>query len=192
MIALLPGGHMRLAAAALALALAAPAHAVKVQGFDVPETITLDGKELRHNGSGIRKKFVVKVYVGSLYLAAPARDAEAIVAADVPKSVQLRFMRDVKKGQMMDAFRDGFRANSAAEAGKLGPRLEKLGAALPAEMKEGSLLQISYVPGKGSVVQAEGGEAVVIEGKDFADALFRNWLGPRPADDDLKRRMLGG
>jgi hypothetical protein len=183
---------MRIFAAALALAVAAPAQAVKVQGFDVPDTITLDGKELRHNGSGIRRKFVVKVYVGSLYLPAPSSDAAAIVAADAPKSVQLRFMRDVTKAQMMDAFREGFRANSAAEADKLMARLDKLGTGLPAEMKEGSLLQISYLPGKGSVVQAQGGSEVAIEGKDFADALFRNWLGPKPADDGLKKRMLGG
>src|SRR5512134_2448715 len=163
---------MRLFAAALALALATPALAVNVQGFEVPDTLTLDGQQLRHNGSGIRRKFVVKVYVGSLYLPAASSDAEAIVAADQPKSVQLRFLRDVTKEQMMDAFRDGFRANSP-DPDKLMARLDRLGTALPAEMKEKSLLQVSYVPGKGSVVQAQGGAEVVIEGKDFADALFR-------------------
>jgi hypothetical protein len=30
-----------------------------------------------------------------------------------------------------------------------------------------------------------------VEGKEFADALFRTWLGPEPADSDLKQAMLG-
>jgi Chalcone isomerase-like len=182
----------RLAVLALAAALAAPASAVDVQGFKVPDAITVGGKELRHNGSGIRRRFVVKVYVGSLFLEAPSSNAEEIVAADRPKSVQLRFLRDVSKEKMLDAFRDGFRNNSPAEAEKLAAKLDRLSRALPAEMKEKSLLEISYVPGKGSVVHAQGGSEVTIEGKEFADALFRNWLGPHPADDGLKKRMLGG
>ena len=31
-----------------------------------------------------------------------------------------------------------------------------------------------------------------LEGRDFADALLRNWLGPEPADGSLKEAMLAG
>ena len=43
---------------------------------------------------------------------------------------------------------------------------------------------VTYVPGHGTTVVAAGGTPVTVEGKDFADAMFRNWLGPEPADDD--------
>ena len=180
----------RLVVAALCLSAAAPAAALEVQGVRVPDAITVEGVPLRHNGSGVRKKFVIKVYVGSLYLPAPSRSADEIVAADEVKSVRLVFLRGVSRDQMMDAFREGFRNNSP-DAAKVLPRLDAVAKALPDEMKERSLLTISYVPGKGSVVAAQGGSEVVVEGKDFADALFRNWLGPKPADDDLKKKMLG-
>ena len=178
------------ALAALALA-AAPAGTINIQGVPVPQEITVEGTKLVHNGSGVRKKFVAKVYVGSLYLPAPTKSADAILAAEAPWTVRLVFMRGVSRDQMMDAFRDGFRNNSP-DARDLGPRLEQVGKALPGEMREGSLLTVSYVPGKGSVVTADGGKEAVVEGKDFADALLRNWLGPKPADDTVKRRMLGG
>jgi hypothetical protein len=182
----------RLAALTLGLALAAPASAINVQGVEVPEKYTLEGKELGHNGSGVRKKFIVKVYVGSLYLPAPLRSAEEIVAADELKVVRMHFMRDVGKDDVLGAFRDGFRANSPDVAEKLAPKLERLARALPEEMKEGRVLTIAWVPGKGSVIQAQGGSEVIIEGKDFSDALFRNWFGPKPADDGLKKRMVNG
>lgn len=182
----------RLAVLAVAALLAGPAAAVDVQGVRVPDAITVEGKPLRHNGSGVRKRFVVKVYVGSLFLEAPSKSAEEIVAADQVRSVRLYFLRDVSRSQMLDAFRDGFRNNSAADAEKLLPRLDQLAKALPPDMKEKALLTISYIPGKGSVIAAQGGSEVVVEGKDFADALLRNWLGPKPADEELKRRMLGG
>jgi hypothetical protein len=182
--------HARLVAAALAAALAVPATALEYHGVRVPDTLTLGGTELQRNGTGMRKRFVVKVYVGSLYLTAPSREADAVIAADAPKAVQLHFVRDVGRNQMLDAFREGFQNNSADQAAKLLPKLEQLAAALPDKAKEGSTLLIGWVPGKGTLVQAQGGREVFIEGKDFNDALMRNWLGPQPADGDLKRKML--
>jgi hypothetical protein len=50
---------------------------------------------------------------------------------------------------------------------------------------------VTYVPGAGTTVAAAGGSSVTVEGKDFADAMFRNWLGPSPADPSLKKAFLG-
>ena len=33
--------------------------------------------------------------------------------------------------------------------------------------------------------------SVTVQGKPFADAMFRNWIGRDPADGDLKKHMLG-
>jgi hypothetical protein len=182
----------KLAAAALALAVALPAHAKKVAGVDFPDAVEVGGQQLKLNGAGLRKKFVVKVYAGGLYLAAPSRDAEAIVAADAPKRVRMVFLRDVKKSQVMDAYRDGFRQNSGGP--KLDALLEQLKSIEPAipNMREGAEMSVTYVPGQGTTVSAAGGgQPVTVPGKDFADAMFRNWLGREPADDDLKKALLG-
>ncbi len=185
---------MRYVLAAIALSLAAPSGAREVGGVQVPETITAGGRELKLNGAGIRKKsfLAVKVYVGALYLPAPSRDAAAIVAADEPKVVRMRFLRDVTRDQVMGAFRDGFHDNSPADAAALVPKLDAVAAILPDELKEGAELDVSYLPGQGSAVSVAGGRTATIEGKAFADALFRNWLGPKPADGDLKKDMLAG
>jgi hypothetical protein len=184
-------------AAALAVTLSLPAAAAgaataKVSGgVEVPEELTVGSAVVRHNGSGVRKKFVVDVYVGSLYLVARSEDAETIVVADEPKAVRLHFLRDVSKEQMLDAFRDGFRANSPELAAPLEPKLAELARALPGTMKEGAILLVAYAPGVGTTVKADGGGEATIAGKEFADALFRNWLGRSPADGNLKKKMLG-
>jgi hypothetical protein len=182
-----------------ALVLAAPALARDVAGVNVPEALAVEGAELALNGAGLRRAtmFRVKVYVGALYVSTPSKDPEAIVRADEPKSVHMRFLRGVGRDKIMDAFREGFEKNSGAEARALQPGLDRIAAVLPAELKEGSQLAVTYLPGKGTVVEARGhgaaspsGEATM-EGKPFADAMFRIWLGPHPADDDLKKAMLG-
>lgn len=181
----------KLAAALLALAVAAPAHARKAEGVDFPDTVDVAGQTLKLNGTGLRKKFIIKVYVAGLYLTEPSRDAEAIVKADAPKRVRMVFLRDVSKNQVLDAYRDGFRANSAGP--ELDALLAKLQRIAPAvvDTKRGYEMFVTYEPGKGTTVSATNGQPATVEGKDFADAMFRNWLGPKPADGDLKSGLLG-
>lgn len=183
----------RLLAAALALCLAAPAPALaaKAGGVDFPDSAEAGGQTLRLNGVGLRKRFIIKVYAGGLYLREPSQDAAAIVAADAPKRVRMVFLRDVTKKQVMDAYREGFEKNSGGPGLKdLVAKLERLGPAIPAELKEGAEMTVTYVPGEGTTVVSAAGK-VTVDGKDFADALFKNWLGGSPADEDLKKGMLG-
>ena len=179
-----------------ALVLAGPtagtALARDVAGVKVPEAIAVEDTELKLNGAGLRwaTMFKVKVYVSALYLATPSKDPNAIVQADEPKSVLTRFLRRMGKDKIIGAFRQGFERNSGADAKALQPGLERVAAALPAEIKEGMEVAVTYVPGKGTTVAGPSGE-VTIAGKPFADAMFRNWLGTRPADDGVKKAMLG-
>jgi hypothetical protein len=178
-------------AAALALLLSLPASAREVSGVKVPDSFDAGGKTLQLNGAGVRKKFIVKVYVGALYLEAPSADPAAIVEADQAKAVRMFFLRNVGRDQIMGAFKDGFQNNSKERLPELLPKLEQLRPAIP-DLKEGSVLSVAYEPGIGTTVSADKGDPVTVEGKDFADALFRNWLGPDPADGGLKQAMLGG
>jgi len=116
------------------------------------------------------------------------------VAADAPKLLRITMLRNVDKDTMLNAFRDGIAANSPNQAAALAPRLKQVENSFPAEFKEKQVLAVSYLPGQGTTVGVEGDKAITIEGKDFADALFRIWLGPKPTDgglEDLKAALLG-
>ncbi len=187
---------MRSLAAALLLA-ALPASALDVAGVKVPETFALDGKTLVLNGAGLRTKtfLKVKVYVAALYVTERSKDPAAIVALDAPKAVRLTLMRDVDRASFVGSLRDGFAANSPTQAQALAPKLKQLEDAMPADVKEGQVITVAYVPGTGTTVTVEGGPSSTIAGKDFADALFRVWLGPKPTDgglEDLKAALLSG
>ncbi len=181
----------KLVAALVSLAAAVPVHARQVAGVEFPDTIAVGGKELRLNGAGVRKKLFVQVYAGALYLAEPSSDPGAVVAADAPKRVRMVFLRKVDKKKIMETYREGFENNSGGPA--LADLLAKLDRIAPAigDMRRGGEMFVTYEPGKGTTVAAAGGGSVTVEGKDFADAMFRNWLGPSPADADLKKAFLG-
>ncbi len=170
---------------------AAVALAGEAAGVKMPDAITVEGKTLKLNGIGLRKKVVFKVYVAGLYVENPSKNAATIISTDEVKSITLHVLRGLSGNQIGEAISDGFWHNSKSQMGALTERLQKLTGMFPAVV-EGDLIVLTYVPGKGTSVSAKGQEKGVIEGKDFADALFSVWLGANPVQDDLKKALLGG
>ncbi|MGE6762078.1 chalcone isomerase family protein [Corallococcus interemptor] len=180
-----------LTAVLLSLTLAAPVMAKDIAGVKYPDTATVAGKELKLNGVGLRKKAIFKVYTLGLYVENPTQDATALLNADEVKRVRMFMKRDLKKEQITEAIENGFKKSAGANMPKLQARLDAFKAAIPAEVKEGQELNLTYVPGKGTTVQVTGGQSIDVEGKDFADALFSVWLGKDPVDSGLKDGILG-
>lgn len=169
---------------------ARPVLAREMAGVSLPDTLSAGDRTLTLNGLGLRKKAIFKVYVGGLYLAAPSRDAAAIVAADAPKAVRMHFLRDLKKTQLTEGFSEGFEANAKEKAAAQKAALDRMLSLVP-DVKEGETLSFVYVPGKGTTFFAGEKALGTFEGKEFADVVFLLWLGPKPPSEDLKKGMLG-
>ena len=181
----------KLALALLLTCAAGPLLAADVSGVKVPDTVSVEGKTLKLNGAGLRKKIVFKVYVASLYLETPSKDAASIVSAEEIKRMRLSILRSLDARKITEAIEEGFEKNSRNQMAALKARLGRFDAMFP-NVVEGDEIAMTYVPGKGTVVTARGADKGVIEGKDFADALFAVWLGANPVQEDLKKELLKG
>lgn len=175
----------------LCAACAAFAAAGEVAGVKMSDTMTVGGKALKLNGMGLRKKIIFKVYVAGLYLETPSKNAAAIVSSDQVKSMRLSILRSLEAAKITEAISEGFEKNSSGQMPALKARLGRFNAMFPS-VRTGDEILMTYIPGKGTVVTARGVEKGVIEGKDFADALFSVWLGADPVQEDLKKALLGG
>ncbi len=160
----------------------------------LPDNVTLDGTDvaLQLNGMGYRTKFVFKVYVGALYTESKVDSRDAAQALSGPKRVVMHMVYDeVSKEKMADAWNEGFEENNSdAQLDKLKARLETFIAYFP-DLKEGDVVLLDYIPGKGTRVTINGDVKGEIEGADFYTSLLDVWLGEEPADDELKEAMLG-
>jgi len=181
---------LRIALLLLCSLVAFPVTAKDVDGNQVPDTVTQDGKTLSLIGAGIRNKWMFNVYVGALYAEKPTFNAANLIKSEQIKRMDLHLLRDVGKDKIVESIREGFEKQSKAQMPALQGRLDQLAAAVP-DLKKGDTLSLTYIPDKGVVVGGAAKETV-IPGKDFADALFSVWLGPDPVDGDLKRKLLGG
>jgi len=174
---------------ALVVSMIGTAAAAELAGAKLPDTLSVGDTTLKLNGLGLRKKSIVNVYVGALYLVAPTRDAGAILAGDQAKAIRLHFLRDLTKKQLVEAFQEGFAANAPDKADQQTAFNKML--ALILDVKEGETLTFIYVLGKGTTLQIGNKDLGVFAGKGFADAVFSIWLGPKPPTADLKKGMLG-
>jgi hypothetical protein len=168
----------------------AHAQSVEVRGVEVPTQVELDGQTLVLNGAGVRQRLMFRVYVGSLYLKERTSDAEAAIAMDGPKRVQMNMLRNVDADTLREALSEGFSNNlSASELQALQPRIKRFESLIQSG-KKGNEVQLDYRPGTGTEVRLNGEVQGVIEGEDFNRAVLGIWLGEKPADEGLKRGML--
>jgi Chalcone isomerase-like len=163
-----------------------------VSGVTMAETIEVDGQTLSLNGMALRKKFVVKVYVAGLYLASTSSSAEAILEADAPRQMVLHFISGHgTKKKMCDAWNDGLEANTPGATAELKQQFAEL-CEMMVDIKNGESMLITYTPGTGTRIDIAGADRGTIQGKEFADALLRCWIGPKPGPGaGFKKNILG-
>ena len=122
---------------------------------------------------------MVKVYVAGLYLEQKSSDANAIIKADAPKRIVLRFAHSASKNQMTDAFTESFNDNTPDAMKTMKPDIDKLLGAIDA-VKVGDQMIFTYVPGSGTTFAQNGQDKVTIPGAAFGQVMFSVWLGPKP------------
>ncbi len=90
-----------------------PLQAKDLAGVTMPDKLVISGRECSLVGMGVRTRFFIKVYVGGLYMAEPARDERVVISSDQPKRLVLHFVHGkVEKDRLLTAWREGFEKNS--------------------------------------------------------------------------------
>ena len=168
--------------------------AAELSGVFVDDEIKAeDGQKLLLNGIGLREKFWVDVYVGSLYLTRKSENVAEILSAPGPWRIQLDFVyKEVSSEKLLEAWREGFEKNQSAEIlANLKSRIDQFNRYFETSAVAGDRFIFNYLPGKGTQIMKNGQTLGLIPGEDFKNALLEIWLGNYPADKNLKRSMLG-
>jgi hypothetical protein len=175
------------------------APAMEIAGLKLPEKITLSkgAPDLVLNGAGIRRKLMtVEVYVGALYLPAKNKSAEAVLADTGPKRIAMHVLiEELAAKDLIASLNDAIAANHIpAEIALIEMRLRDLNRMMSkiGVLKRGGVVNIDSIPGKGTRINVNGQDMLLIPGDDFFPALLRIWLGKKPVDGRLRDAMLGG
>jgi len=180
----------RIAVALSFLLLSSHAFALDIAGVNVPPTVVIQQKTLSLNGAGIRKRFLFKVYVGSLYTERKVTTPAQLLADPGDKLVRMNFVyKKVDKGDIVKAFAEGLENNSPAVA-----RSAEAKAFLSwftADFVAGDTVDIS-LSADGTVAASHNGKTLgTVRSPALVQGVLLIWFGEKPADGDLKKGMLG-
>ncbi len=168
-------------------------YAREFKGVNFPDTDTIGNAQAKLVGIGLRKKLVINVYLGALYMATPSGDPATVISSDQAKKVVLHFIYNkVGADDLVKAWNEGFEKNAPDKIAALKSQIATFNGFFTEGMKTGETIVVSYVPGTGTEVSVKGKVKGTILGKDFMEAVFSIWFGRNPPSGDLKKGMLGG
>jgi hypothetical protein len=181
---------------ALSVLPAARAEPVELAGIKYEDTEEVAGAKLQLNGAGVRYKAIFKVYTAGLYLPGRMGTPEAIYAAtNTPRRIHIVMLREIDANELGKLFTQGMEKNSPRETfarsinGTI--KLAELFAKRK-KLSSGDSFSVDWIPGSGTVIMVNGkAEGEPIKEPEFYAALMSIWLGPAPADSQLKDALLG-
>lgn len=179
----------------LALILPRLTLATEIEGIEIADYMPAEkGRpSLQLNGVAKRKFLMfVDVYVGSLYVQEPTRNAENLLESDQYRRMEFNMLRNVRGRKIADAFYEGMRLNVTQEqAEAMESQIQQLLGFFDQRLKVGDKAVVEYIPGTGTRVSLAGKERGVIPGKDLFDAILSIWIGDYPVSADFKAGILG-
>lgn len=183
------------------------------QSFEAMRTV--DGRPFALLGTGVRKKFIVKVYAMALYVdepdarrAFPALVARAkgaghaqltsddhaqsfVMFGNFAKLGVLHFVRDVDAGKIREAYEESL-ADELSD--KSPPEVKQPAQALVAlfdhDMKEGEEIVIHTFPDGRVEVTVAGAKKGGPHNPKLARAIWGIWLGPKPISTDMRKSLI--
>ncbi len=143
--------------------------------------------ELR-NVALLRYAMIFDVYAAGLYV---GRDVEIQrVLEDVPRRLEIEYMRGFDAAVFARSTRQLVRRNvGQTRYARLEPGVEAFNT-LYRDVTPGDRYALTYVPGHGTELALNGVALGSLPGAELSQALFSIWLGARPFDAELKRKLL--
>ena len=176
-------------AAMILILTVAPGFATEVEGTKFSTKYVAEGKNLRLTGAGLFRYWGFKAYTGALYLEEGA-PVDAVLS-DTAKRIELEYFRAIK-GKDFGPATDKIIAKNidAGTYQRLRPQIDYHNS-LYEDVQPGDRYSLTYIPGRGTELALNGQPKGIIEGAEFAQAVFSIWLGPRPINNSFKKQILG-
>jgi len=162
-----------------------------VNDVNLKDSITQNSTKLELNGAGIRTKFFLKLYVGSLYVPQKTQDAKSIIESKDEMSIKLNITsKMITTERLKEALTEGFETVDKNKLAKIEDKIKKFDAVFTDKVELGDIYSFDAKDGVVTVTR-NGKHLITIEDQDFKEALYGIWLGDKAVDSKLKNNMLG-
>lgn len=163
--------------------------AAEINGTYFEENLTVGNITLNLIGVGLLRYWGFKAYVGAFYLEEGHQAEDGL--SDRAKRIEIEYLRPIRGEEFGPVTDKAIAENVDPETYlRLRPQIDYHNS-LYEDVKPGDRYSLTYVPGKGTELALNGQPKGIIEGTDFAKAVFSIWLGPEPINETFKVQILG-
>ncbi len=172
---------MKRIAAMMLVAALLPAGAAgrEAYGRTFPDSLERGGKTLRLVGLGLREKYTLDVFVLGIYTEDGSCDPVAMVRDDRVKMIRQEFVRTVSDRRLESETRKVTEPRMPPDLTEEDRRqAEAFIAMMRTEVRDGTVLEMLYVPGEGTRITRDGHPlGPPLKGKRFQEMLWDSYLG---------------
>ena len=163
--------------------------AAVVEGIHFDEDYIDGDTKLRLVGTGLLRYWGFKAYAGALYLEEGAAFDD--VLSDKAKRIDIEYLRAIRGKDFGPATTKSIAKNlDPPSMERLRPQID-LHNSLYEDVEPGDRYSLTYIPGRGTELALNGIPKGIVEGAEFAAAIFSVWLGPKPISKSFKRQIMG-
>jgi len=140
-------------------------------------------------GVGLKKYFFMKAFVAGLYYPKGVSPVDPL--EDVAKHLEVEYFVWIPGKRFSHFTVEKMKDNLSREEFE---RIKKEIGSMEkyfVDLRPGDRFSLTYIPGEGTSFAHNGRIMGVIQGKEFARAIFSTWFGRKPFDSKLKRQILG-
>lgn len=154
---------------------------------------TVNGKTLKLLGTGLREFLFIDIYRMSAYSESGSCEPSKIVYTNEIKSLRLAMLKSIPADRMQKNLRGTL--EGALPEGKdnavLHGKIDSFLSRLDKDLSAGTYVELTYVPGEGTFVKANGKRmGPATPGKDFAVLLWKAYFGGDTCCASLKQSIL--
>ncbi len=164
-------------------------HAAEIEGTYYEDDYIAGDTKLRLVGTGLLRYWGFKAYTGALYL----EEGVAVedVLSDTAKRIELEYFRAINGQDFGPATDKSIAKNvDTTTVERIRSQID-FHNSLYEDVKPGDRYALTYIPGRGTELALNGNPKGIIEGDEFAAAIFSIWLGPKPISKTFKRQIMG-
>jgi hypothetical protein len=163
----------------------------RVAGVELPNQIIVADQKLQLEGAGTRVKLWMDMYAMGLYLTQDMTDAKKIISIDESMGIRLEIISGLITSEKMEsATREGFKNATNGEMENIKQEIDDFISVFQNNIEKKDVFEFIYSPATGTMVYKNGELKQSIPGLSFKQALFGIWLCNKPADNNLKEKLL--
>lgn len=163
---------------------------------DVPfeATATYNEKKLVLNGAGLREKLMIDLYVAGLYVDTKSTSGNTLASGNKAIALKMVIVSGIITNETMsNAVEEGFVKSTKGNITPLRSRINEFKAYFMQEqIYMDDEFEFVYTGGDATDIYKNGKKLGSIKGIDFKTALFKQWIGDDPVDEELKTELLKG